>query len=356
MAYNTKNLNVSSLDYTDIVSSLTTFLEVQPDLVGIDFRNTASAANMLINILATATAYNGAYSYFGFNESFKISAQNLESFSGLASNESILLPFTQSASTATTILASSSIPAYTAFSAKSLDGTNVLFFNIDTIPAGTNVYTLYCGSQIVNYTNYDYTGQYILLPLSIDPRTVRFIVTDLATNIQTTYSRVDRGSEVTTSGNYFTVINGPNGYIVTNNFINSSSIDLSKRVEVIAVTTNGSLGNNATITPLATTTFISLPSPSGGYDTINVERARSTVLFNGNGRRRWVTLNDLKYAIMSSGVSGTDDPDVITVSNGSSPYSVNVYVDAGLSASDQTSLLNFLSATGPAGITINYTL
>jgi hypothetical protein len=59
---------------------------------------------------------------------------------------------------------------------------------------------------------------------------------------------------------------------------------------------------------------------------------------------------------MSSGVSGTTDPDVITVSNGNTPYTVNVYVDAGLSSSDQTSLLEFLSATGPAGISINYTL
>jgi hypothetical protein len=71
MAYNTKDLNVSSLDYTDIVESLTSFLEKQPTLTNIDFRNTSSAANMLINILATATAYNGVYSYFGFIDSFK---------------------------------------------------------------------------------------------------------------------------------------------------------------------------------------------------------------------------------------------------------------------------------------------
>lgn len=356
MAYNIKDLNVSSLDFTDITNSLIKFLEAQPDLNTIDFRNSSSAANMLINILSTATAYNGAYSYFGFNESFKISAQNLESFSGLASNESILLPFTLSASTDTTIAATAAKAAYTAFPATAVDGTNLLFFNTKPITIGTNSYTLYCGSQVVTYTDYNFDGQYMLLPLSVDPRTISFVVTNLATQTQTTYTQVDRGSEVTTSGNYFTVINGPNGYIVTNNFINSSSIDLGKRVTITAITTNGAIGNNATVSSIVDTTFISSPYPSGGYDTLSVERARSTVLFNGNGRKRWVTLNDLKYAIMSSGISGTDDETVITVSNGSTPYSVNVYVDSGLSAADQTSLLTYLSNTGPAGITINYTL
>jgi hypothetical protein len=59
---------------------------------------------------------------------------------------------------------------------------------------------------------------------------------------------------------------------------------------------------------------------------------------------------------MSSGIFGTDDESSITVSNGVTPYSVNVYVNASLSPADQTSLLTFLSNIGPAGITINYTL
>jgi len=356
MAYNTKDLNVSSLDFTDITNSLIKFLETQPQLNNIDFRNSSSAANMIINILATATAYNGAYGYFGFNESFKISAQNLESFSGLASNESILLPFTLSASTDATIAATAAKAAYTSFPATGTDGTNLLFFNTKPISIGTYSYTLYCGSQVTTYTDYNFDGQYILLPLNVDPRTISFVVTDLGTQIQTTYTRVDRGSESTTSGNYFTVINGPNGYLVTNNFINSTSINLGKRVTITAINTNGTSGNGATISTVVDTTFTSLPLPSGGYDTLSVERARGTILFNGNGRKRWVTLNDLKYAIMSSGVNGTDDEMAITVSNASTPYTVNVYVDAGLNSADQTSLLTYLTNTGPAGIKINYTL
>lgn len=359
MAYNTKNLNVASLDFTDIVSSLTSFLEKQPNLTNVDFRNPASAANMLVNILATATAYNGAYAYFGFNESFKISAQNLESFSGLASNESILLPFTQSASTTTTISATSSVLAYTPFTATAADGTKILFFNTVAIPAGTGSYTLYAGTQQVVYTDYNFEGQYIKLPLSVDPRTITFEVTDIANGTTKAWVRVDRGEEATLSstgiaGNYFTVINGADGYIVTNNFVNSNEIDLGYRVEVFAVQTNGAIGNGATINPLSSTTFINLPSPSGGYDTINVEQARSTVLFNGNGRRRWVTPNDIKQYIISLGY--TDDIDLITVQNGANPGSIKVYVDAGLTPTQQTQLLEQLTAVGPAGISITYSL
>jgi hypothetical protein len=59
---------------------------------------------------------------------------------------------------------------------------------------------------------------------------------------------------------------------------------------------------------------------------------------------------------MSSGISSTDDETLITVSNGAAPCSVNVYVNASLSNEDQTSLLSFLSSTGPAGMIITYTL
>jgi len=359
MAYNTKNLNVASLDFTDIVSSLTSFLEKQPNLTNVDFRNPASAANMLINILSTATAYNGAYAYFGYNESFKISAQNLESFSGMASNESILLPFTQSASTTAVISATSTVEAFTPFTATAADGTKILFFNATEIQVGTASYTLYSGTKQVTFTDYNFDNQYIKLPLNIDPRTILFEVTDIGNGTTKTWTRVDRGEEATLSstgipGNYYTVINGADGYIVTNNFVNTNEIDLGYRVEVSAVQTNGSIGNNATVNPLSSTTFITLPTPSGGYDTISVEKARSTVLFNGNGRRRWVTPNDVKQYIISLGY--TDDITTITVQNGTNPGSIKVYVDEGLTPAQETQLLASLTEAGPAGISITYSL
>lgn len=356
MAYNIKDLKVSSLDYSDIVNSLTTFLEEQPDLSSIDFRNSGSAANMLINILATATAYNGVYSYFGFNESFKTSAQNLESFAGLASNESILLPFTQSATITATIEATSLISAYTPFVGIASDGSTVYFYCTDDITVGTDSYTLYGGSQVVTYTDYDVNSQTILIPTTVDPRTITFTVTDIINSTDKTYTRIDKGEEADTLSNVFTVINGPNGYLVTNNLINSTKIDLNYKVTVKAVISNGSLGNNASVTAVSGTTFITSTNPTGGYSEISVEKARSTVLINGIGRKRWVTLNDLKHAVVSSGILGTENIDDVTVSNGSSPGSVKVYVDSSLTDENITNLLTYLYDIGPAGIVLEYSL
>ena len=59
--------------------------------------------NMMINILTTATAYNGIYTQLGLKESFASSASLLESLVGIASNHGIVLAPVQSAkATATT--------------------------------------------------------------------------------------------------------------------------------------------------------------------------------------------------------------------------------------------------------------
>ena len=46
MTYNLKTLNVASLDFEDIKNSLISFLEIQPGLTDVDFRNQASTANL----------------------------------------------------------------------------------------------------------------------------------------------------------------------------------------------------------------------------------------------------------------------------------------------------------------------
>ena len=58
MTIDFKKLNVASLDYSNIVNNKVNFLKQEPTLSDIDWDNSASAANMIVNILATATAYN----------------------------------------------------------------------------------------------------------------------------------------------------------------------------------------------------------------------------------------------------------------------------------------------------------
>ena len=105
MTYQLKNLNVASLDFSDIRTSLIKFFKQQPDLADIDFENNASAANMLINILATATAYNGIYAQFGYVNSFATTTTLMQSILGIAANSSVLIAPVQGASTNRTVTA-----------------------------------------------------------------------------------------------------------------------------------------------------------------------------------------------------------------------------------------------------------
>jgi len=97
MTYDIKNLNVASLDFDDIVQSLSTFFQQQPELKDVNFTDEGTAANMLVQILATATAYSGVYSQFGYVNSWPVTANYVEGILTCASLSSILIPYTQSA-------------------------------------------------------------------------------------------------------------------------------------------------------------------------------------------------------------------------------------------------------------------
>lgn len=357
MAYNLNQLKVASLDYSYIVESLTSFLEKQPDLKDIDFRNKASAANMMINILATATAYNGIYTQLGLKESFVSTASLLESLVGIASNNAIVIaPVKSAKSVATT---TQSISDYTSFDAITPDGSSIHFYNPDTIvgsSGGVDV-NLYSGSGINSYTNWDFESQSILLPYTVDPDTISlYEITDPfnPTTSQVKWTRVSRSFLSTTNNQkIFAVQNSPTGYLVTTNFANAKVLTTSSSVLVKAVISSGFVGNGAAISD-PNSIFSKISTPDGGYSTLSVDIARSKVLF-GLAQDRCVTIRDYINAIQSSSISGTDDESLITVRNGDTPGTVNVYVD-GLSSDNQTLLLTYLSERTPAGTSVVYGL
>jgi hypothetical protein len=355
MAYNLNELKVASLDYSYIVNSLVTFLEKQPELKDIDFRNKASAANMIVNILATATAYNGIYTQLGLKESFVSTASLIESLVGIASNSGILIsPVKSAKSVATT---TKSISDYTSFDAITPDGSSIHFYNPDTIvgaSGGSNV-NLYAGSGINVYTNWDFETESMLLPYTVDPETISlYEITDPfnPTTSQVKWTRVEK-SFLSTADNQqiFTVQNSPLGYLVTTNFANAKLLTTSSSVMVKAVVSAGAVGNSATISdPNSLFSFIG--PASGGYNTLSVEATRAKVLF-GLSQDRCVTLRDYINAILSSYIPGTDDETLIQVRNGDVPGTVNIYVN-GLSSTNQTLLLEYLSQRAPAGTSVVY--
>jgi hypothetical protein len=240
--------------------------------------------------------------------------------------------------------------------ATATNGADIYFFNINGVSLGkSKSITLYSGSQVASYTNYDYSTQSCQLPYTVDPRTISFYEQATGTGVITKWTRVDKGTTSTTNNNKtFTVINGPEGYIVTNNFQTSTTIPTSSTVLIKAIISNGDEGSSATIAARSDFTFATFGQPFGGYDLITVEQARYRLLFNATGQDRCVTINDYINAILSSGISGTSDESLITVQNDCCvPGRVKVYVQ-NLSTSNQNLLMEYLSTKILAGINLVY--
>jgi hypothetical protein len=356
MTYQLQNLNVASLDFDNIKSSLISFLEQQSDLKDLDFRNDASSVNLLLNILSTVTAYNGVYAQFGFINSFATTANILESVLGIAANSSILVAPVQSASTSRTIIANgATLEDYSTFKARATNGADIFFFNIEKVSLGSSKsIVLYSGNEVVSFTNYDYETQTCVLPLNIDPATINMYETSIGSSTVTKWTRVEKSSTTQTGNNtHFTVINGPNGYVVTNNFSSSREINTSSTVLVKAIVSNGNVGNNATIFNRSDVLFGTSKLPSGGYNQISVAEAKAKLLFKATGQERCVTVKDYKNAIISSGISGTSDESLISVVSGNYPGQVKIYVN-GLSSSGIAQLLDYLSDKTVLGISVVY--
>lgn len=356
MSLDFKKLNVASLNYADIVSSLKSFLKSEPTLSSLDFDNDASAASLLCNILATGAAYNGVYAQFGYNESFLSTANLLESIVGIASNGSVLLEIKKSAQTTRTVsITGTTLSAYTPFNATSVDGGNLFFFNMTAIPTGTtDSLTLYAGTEVAQYTNWDFNSQSMILPLTVDPETIKMYSSD-PIGVETEWEKVDKTSFTRDSGNYFTILNTVNGYLVTANLPESNPIGLDQTVYVRAVVSNGSIGNNAQIFAPSNVTFLTSSSPSGGYNNLSVEQARAKVQFSTAAENRCVTIEDYENAILQSGIPGTNDISKITVANTNIPCQIKVFV-TGLTSTNQSALMVYLGTKAIAGVNLIYSL
>lgn len=351
-----KNLNVASLDYTSIVTSIKSFLKSEPTLSNIDFDNNASAASMLVDILATATAYNGVYSQFGYKECFLSTASLLPSIVGAASNASVLLEVKKSASSTLNVqTAGTALEDYTPFNGTATDGSSILFFNTQRVPASSaQTITLYSGTSVGQYTNWDYTSNSMTLPLTIDPETISFYMVDNI-GVETKWTKVDKSNTANSSGQYyFTVLNTSNGYLVTTNLPESFSITTAYTVYCKAVISNGAKGNQGSISAISGLTFLTTDTPDGGYDYLLPETAKAKVQFAATSQHRCVTLDDYEKAILNSNIGGITQSSDITVANSTTaPCTVNVYVN-GLSSSDSTTLVSYLSDRAVAGINVVY--
>jgi len=357
MAYNLSDLNVASLDFTQIKNSLTAFLKEQPDLKDLDFSNSASATNMIVNIMATATAYNGVYAQYGYLNSFATTATTLPSILGIAANSSVLVEPTKCSKTTRTITVSgTSLAAYSTFTALNPNGTQVIFYNVESVGANTtDSIGLYCGS-VETFTEFDYNTLSMPIPYYIDPETITLQVTNTNTGATVTWTKVDTISKVPTGNQtHYSVINGNLGYLVTTNIPTAQTITTDYKVTVTGIRSTGSVGNNSVLNARTNATFNTYDAPSNGVDLITVNKAKTQLRFKSTGQERCVTVNDYKNAILNSGIEGTDTESKITVSSGSIPGEVKIYVED-LSSTYQTSLLDYLYEKSLVGIKLVYSL
>ena len=100
-------------------------------------------------------------------------------------------------------------------------------------------------------------------------------------------------------------------------------------------------------------TFLTNETPAGGYENITADFARTKVQFSTTGLGRCVTIADYESAILASGISGTDDIDMITVATSDEPSTIKIYVD-GLSENNANLLMTYLSKKSIAGTNLIY--
>lgn len=358
MAYNLQSLNVASLDFTEIKSSLSNFLKQQTDLSDLDFDNNASAVNMLLNILATATAYNGVYAQYGYLNSFATTSTTLQGLLGIASNNSVLLEPTKTSYTSRTMTTAAGVTlsAYSSFSAINPSGSELFFYNKTEVPPNTVAsVTLYSGS-VVTYTEFNYDTQSIDIPYTIDPDTITLEVIDINTNVSEIWTRVTDISKANTANNkHYAIINSNLGYTITTNIPTAQKITTQYKILVTGIISNGSAGNSSVIQSKTGITFNTNALPSGGYDLLTLTQAKTKLKFKAVGRERCVTISDYENAIMDSALPHTSTASNITVQNGSVPGQVKVYVN-GMSFSEQLLLLSYLSDKSLVGIEVSYGL
>jgi len=353
MSLNFKNLDVSSLDYSDIVTSLKTFLKQEPTLADLDYYNNGICVNMLINILATATAYNGVYAQFGYKESFASTATLLSSILGLASNSSVLIPAKQSAFCKRNIATTSAVPPFSTFSGISSNNKSFYFFNIDQISAGTvgSAVNFYAGTEAVQYTNWDYNTQSITIPLTVDPNTIKMYSVDTSGNT-ITWTKVDKSNISLVSTNYYyTVVNTVNGYLVSANLPESFKITTDYSIYCRAVISNGSEGNNAIIddTNVYGLIFLTDEEPLNGYDYLTAASAKAKLNFEARAKQKCVTLEDYENAMYNYFFNNGLSINTYSATNGNEPCTV--YISASpIADSDRDSLMTYLSERSVAGI------
>lgn len=301
-------INLSSLDYSDIRQSLVNYLKKQDVVRDLNFEG--SAVNFLLDLLAYNTLFYAHYANMIGNEAFLDSAQLEKTLVSLVKPLGYVIP-TKTSSSANIRLTGVSeagplLPYTISVVGTTPEGVQYSFWNIDSIEindlAQTDPFLVYQG----NYTSlsyggngFDFPNQEIFIPdLSMDIRTLRVGVKTPPSIEYKIWQRYDlySGYSVTNDSELYTLERTSSGFKIK--FGNSVGKKLISGdiVKIEYLSSSGSLTNNcssfkASVIPSNSSVFTISPS-SGGLDQANLDDVKTNAPLSFAAQQRLVTAGD----------------------------------------------------------------
>lgn len=335
------NIQIGSLDFDSIKSSIIDHLKTQDTLKDYDY--TGSVAQVLLDVLAYNTLYYGFYTNMVANEMFLDTAQKTESLISLVKPLGFVVPGKISSRATIKIKkndcdpANSFIPKYTRFSGNNSQGIAYNFYNTESQFLDSDcesVISVVEGKQIfkeiplvvdhntkkgfINGLDIDISTIVVeVYDTDIDPSTGTDIGWVYWSRASNTESYLDDQSLVywleRSEYGFFIVFGGAYGDAVFTQV--GKRITKNDRIRISYLKTNGSGGNGisgfSTNDITGTTTTIALSS--GGVDEPNLDAIRFYAPKWFASQDRAVTVEDCRAFLVNAGFVDSSD--------GSNPYS-----------------------------------
>lgn len=310
-------INISSLDFDGIKTSLKGYLSTRSDLNGYDFEG--SGINLLLDILAYNTLYYGFYSNMIANETFLDTAQIENNIVSLVKPLGYLVSGKSSSKTQVTLTSAAAtgtlIPYSSYFIGTSTSGTAYRFYpvadeNISLQNGEQTQITLYEGKSVVNdlQVTVDIAEQKAFLgTIDVDLDTVRVkVITDGVETVWTKFNNI-APAETTDSTVYFIDRTSSGFYLVfgrrtLNDYQAYFGKDIGQNdiVKVSYIVPSGSKANNIASFTNATINVISSTRSDGGKDSVDLDLVKffAPKLFAANDRA--VTKDDYYGLLLNS--------------------------------------------------------
>jgi hypothetical protein len=254
------NVNLGSLDFASVKSSITEFLKTQDTLQ--DFEYAGSAIQVLLDILAYNTMYYGHYSNMVASEMFLDSAQRLSSLISLVKPLGYVIPGKITAKARVKVRHGGTVGTildkYTRFSGRNESGTAFSFYTVNDYALnldGEAIVEIYQGKSLTKEIPLVVdrkTQKGFLHGLEIDISTITVEVKPDGENRWDTWSRADNiQSGLNDSSSVYWMERSELGFFIVfgGNVGNNTTVQVGKQigpndlVRVSYLKTNGEAGN-----------------------------------------------------------------------------------------------------------------